>query len=57
MTAPSIERSVVRSYLTSIVGVSLAIVAASAVMTTLVVVERDDTQARGAGADARSRIA
>ncbi|MGB5698014.1 MAG: HAMP domain-containing sensor histidine kinase [Polyangiales bacterium] len=46
MTAPSIERSVVRSYLTSIVGVSLAIVAASAVMTTLVVVERDDTQAQ-----------
>ncbi|MGB8221044.1 MAG: ATP-binding protein [Polyangiales bacterium] len=46
MSLPSIERSVVRSYLASIVGVSLAIVVVSAVMTTLVVVERDDAEAR-----------
>ncbi len=46
MSLPSIERAVVHSYVASIVGVSLSIVAVSAFMTTLVVVERDDTQAR-----------
>jgi len=46
MSLPSIERSIVRSYLASIVGVSLAIVVVSAIMTTLVVVQRDDAEAQ-----------
>ena len=46
MSLPSIERTVVRSYLASIVGMSVAIVSVSAIMTTLVVVERDDAQAQ-----------
>ncbi len=46
MSVPSIERAVVRSYLTSIFFVSLAIVSVSAIMTTWVVVRRDDAEAR-----------
>jgi len=46
MSLPSIERAVVRAYLASIGGVSLAIVVVSAVMTTWVVVKRDDAEAQ-----------
>lgn len=45
MKRPSIERAVARAYLASIVGVSIAIVIASTVMTGLLVVRRDDAQA------------
>ena len=41
----SIERSVVRAYLVSIVGVATAIVGVGALMTTYVVVKRDDGNA------------
>lgn len=45
MRRPSIEQAVARAYLKSIVGVSIAIVIASTVMTGLLVVRRDDAQA------------
>lgn len=45
MKSPSIERAVVRSHVGSIVGTAFAIVCVSAIVTTAVVVDRDDGQA------------
>ncbi len=45
MTRPSIERSVARAYLASVVGVAATILATSTVATWLIVLRRDDAQA------------